>query len=90
MEMKAVVPYQGALVHYSLSPDSHGIYNARLIKCVGQPKSSPPEAVILVRGYRRWTGSFDRQELIDELGDAIDQRVTSRTLPRNTDPASGA
>jgi hypothetical protein len=74
MEMKAVVPFGEGMAHYIVSPESSGIYQARLVEFVGTADRMPPEEVILVKGYRQWSGSYDRQDLLNSLGDAIESR----------------
>ena len=75
MEMKAVVQYLGNRAHYAITPESQGIYYARLTKYEGPEDVTPPENIILVRGPRQWVGSYDERSLLDELGQSIDQRV---------------
>lgn len=82
MEMKACVWYLGDLAHYSITPDSYGIYQARLIKYEGPDMVTPPENVLLVRSARHWVGSSDDSQFIQELGQAIEERV------RHSDPHS--
>lgn len=75
MELKACVWYLGDLAHYSITPDSYGIYQARLIKYEGPDGVTPPENVILVRSARQWVGSYEEPHFIQDLGNAIDERV---------------
>ena len=83
MELKAVVVFEGRNAHYNVSPETNGIYQARLIHYEGPPQKAPPSEVILVKGYRQWTGSYDRQELLNEIGRVIEHRTTpvEPTLP---------
>ncbi|HEX6333959.1 MAG TPA: hypothetical protein VFZ78_07015 [Flavisolibacter sp.] len=74
MELKAVVAYDGGVAHYSVSPESTGLYQARLEKYEGSGDRTPPEELILVRGVRHWSGSTEQQVLLDELGRAIESR----------------
>ena len=75
MEMKAVVPFEDGMAHYLVSPESSGIYQARLVEFEGSTDRKPPEEVILVRGYRQWSGSYERQDLLNSLGEAIEGRT---------------
>jgi hypothetical protein len=74
MEWKAVVRFLGDPAHYKIITDRSGVYYARLLKYEGAPGVTPPQDIVLVKGIRRWNGSYDVQEFIDELGRAIDAR----------------
>ncbi|MGV3658158.1 MAG: hypothetical protein ACO1NX_09390 [Chitinophagaceae bacterium] len=76
MELTAVVQYLGDLAHYSITPESNGIYHARLIRYDGPDVVTPPENVILVRGARNyWVGSSAEPHFLDALGQCIEERV---------------
>jgi hypothetical protein len=74
MEWKTVVRFLGDPAHYKIMTDRSGVYHARLLQYEGTPDITPPEDIVLVKGVRRWNGSHDMQELIDELGRAIETR----------------
>ena len=74
MELKAVVPFGEGMAHYVVSPESSGIYQARLVEFDGDSNKLPPVEVILVKGYRQWSGSYERQDLLNSLGQAIENR----------------
>lgn len=74
MEMKAVVPFDEGIAHYVVSPESSGIYQAHLVQFEGSTERMPPAQVILVKGYRQWSGSYERQDLLNSLGEAIERR----------------
>jgi len=74
MELKAVVQFEGGLAHYQISPESNGIYQAHLLQYDGSVDNAPPVEVILVRGYRQWSGSYERQDLLNKIGDIIEER----------------
>ena len=82
MEMKAVVPFDEGIAHYLVAPESSGIYQARLVQFEGNAERMPPTEVILVKGYRQWSGSYERQDLLNSLGEAIERRT------REGNPAS--
>ena len=82
MEMKAVVPFDEGIAHYVVLPESSGIYQAKLIQFEGNSNNKPPDEVILVKGYRQWSGSFERQDLLNSLGEQIENRT------REGNPAS--
>lgn len=46
----------GDLAFYTISPDSFGIYQARLVRYEVPDLVTPPEHVLLVRSARRWVG----------------------------------
>ena len=75
MEMKAVVQYLGDWAHYTITPESSGIYLARLIRYEGANGITPPEDIVLVRGVRKWVGSYNERSLLNDLGRSIDDRV---------------
>ena len=77
MELSAVVPFGGGKAYYSVSPESTGVYQARLRNFEGNPVSPPPSEIILVRGVKQWSGSVDSVELLRELGNAIDTTARS-------------
>ena len=76
MEVKVAVQYGDGMAHYVLSPDSGGIYQARLLCWDGGTIAPPPREIILVKGARhQWVGSCDRPTLLQDLGRALDSRV---------------
>ena len=80
MELSAVVQYAGNLAHYTITPERAGIYQARLLKYEqmdGVAGVIPPASVALLRGVRHWVGSTEEQYFVDQLGNAIEQRVRS-------------
>ncbi len=88
MELETIVEYDGGLAYYSISPETNGIYQARLLQYKGDSDKPPPAEVILVRGYRQWSGSYERQDLLNQIGKAIESR--SRTgHPSENNSSSG-
>jgi hypothetical protein len=75
MKLKAVVQFLGDRAHYSITQVKKGIYDAKLLRYEGSSGVTPPEAVTLVRGVRHWVGSYDEPYFVDELGNAIEERV---------------
>ena len=73
MELNAMVQFEGGVAHYHIYPESNGIYQARLLRYDGHSTKAPPAEVILVRGYRQWSGSYERQDLLNEIGKAIER-----------------
>lgn len=74
MELTATVQFYGDPAHYTVSQEKEGIYNARLLSYEGPNIMAPPDNVILVRSVRKWSGSYNEQDFIEELGRAIDER----------------
>ncbi len=92
MEPKAVVKYKGALAHYNVSPGNEGIYQAQLIRYDGKPDQVPPKQITLVRGLDHWSGSSDKQDLIDKIGEVIERRIKHYDplfSKKNNDPTPG-
>jgi hypothetical protein len=81
MEWKAVVRFLGDPAHYKIITDRSGVYHARLLKYDGPSGITPPEEIVLVKGIRRWNGSYDIQEFIDELGRVIETRQRGGSSP---------
>lgn len=86
MEWKAVVRFLGDPAHYKIVADRSGVYYARLLKYEGASGVTPPEDIVLVKGVRRWNGSYEIQEFIDELGRAIDIRHRGGSAPSSPRP----
>jgi len=78
--MDAIVRMGDAFIHYNISREAHGIYQARLVRYEGCPTEEPPRELILTKGYRCWAGSTDHQRLLNDLGRLID------TLSSNHEP----
>lgn len=73
MELEAAVQFEDGVAHYHIYPENNGIYQARLLRFEGSSLKLPPPEVILVRGYRQWSGSYERQDLLNEIGSAIER-----------------
>jgi len=76
MKLKAVVKYRGALAHYNVSPENEAIYQARLVRYDGKPDQTPPIQVTLIKDEGHWSGSSDKQDLLDKIGEVIERRIT--------------
>ena len=75
MVVRAVVKYRGALAHYGVAQENEGIYQAQLIRYDGRPDHAPPVKITLVKGLNHWSGSSEREELVDEIGEIIDNKL---------------
>ncbi|HEY0731886.1 MAG TPA: hypothetical protein VGD33_05680 [Chitinophagaceae bacterium] len=85
MVVRAVVKYRGALAHYGVNQENEGIYQAQLIRYDGRPDHAPPVKITLVKGLNHWSGSSEREELVDEIGEIIDNKMKHDTsLPADT------
>lgn len=72
MELTVVVSYREASARYAIGREAEGLYVATLEHYDGVPTDSPPIHIVLIRGIRRWTGSFDHPDILAALGGAID------------------
>jgi len=71
--MLTYVTYQGALALFEINFDSCGIYYAQLLTYEGDPRQKPPAGITLTRGIRKWSGSFDDESLLFQLGVCIEE-----------------
>ena len=76
MEMEAVVRYRGALAYYRVERDSAGIYQAHLTHFQGPAEAAPPHRVTLAKGIRHWVGSSAHKELMEDIGQNIENCLT--------------
>jgi hypothetical protein len=84
MEIAASFDYKGALAHFKIRKENSGIYYADLIRYEGAPCNAPPEKIIIIRGIRQWTGSYNDDYLLSRLGEIIEQNILNfaETTPR--------
>jgi hypothetical protein len=80
MKLEAIVKNEDGVAHFVISHETHGVYRADLIRYEGSPDQAPPSQILLMRGYRHWTGSYSRQDLLQELGQQIDDVVSDAPL----------
>ena len=79
MHFNIVVLFQNALAHYSVIREAEGIYLAILERYEGDIAQSPPARIVLIKGMRRWTGSFEHPELLNKIGRAIEATLKSES-----------
>lgn len=79
MVVRAVVKYRGALAHYGVTQENEGIFQAQLIRYDGRPDHAPPVKITLVKGLNNWSGSSEKEELVDEIGEIIDNKMKHTT-----------
>jgi hypothetical protein len=72
MELSVTVQYKTGLAHYSIIQEAAGVFFACLEQYEGPLSEVPPNGIMLLKGVRRWTGSIEHQEILDELGRAIE------------------
>jgi len=75
MELKAVVKYRGALAHYKVFAENENIYKAMLIRYNGKPDQTPPTQLTLIRDNGLWSGSSDKQDILNKIGEVIEHRI---------------
>lgn len=83
MKLEAIVKVEEGAAHFDVSPVGGGVYYARLVRYTGRPGQAPPEEIVMVRGVRNWNGSCDRTELINELGEVIDNIIIEAPIFKN-------
>ena len=84
MELYVSVTYFDAIAHYKIIPEEENIFFAELLKYEGSAEHAPPACLLLVKGIRRWLGSEDYQELLNELGNSIENREGQFSQNPNT------
>ncbi|MCU7550958.1 hypothetical protein OCK74_17690 [Chitinophagaceae bacterium LB-8] len=72
MKLSVTVQYKAKLAHYSIRQETSGVYLATLEQYEGPFSEAPPAKIMLVKGFRRWAGSFEHQDILNDLGRAID------------------
>ena len=75
MELTAVVPYKGALAHYSIRSNVYSIYETSLSAYEGSAADQPPAFFLLLNNGARWVSSLAEELFTDELGKAIEGLV---------------
>jgi hypothetical protein len=83
--MDAIVRLGDSLVHYRVSSEARGIYQATLVRYEGCPTEEPPKTFLLVKSFRRWIGSDVNVDLLNEVGNVIDKVSSYRSagFPQN-------
>jgi hypothetical protein len=92
MKLSVTVQYKNEAAHYSIIQEAAGVFLASLERYKGPLAEAPPTRIMLVKGIRRWTGSFEHQEILDKLGHAIelnlDQKRSKNNLHENWSTSS--
>ena len=76
--MEVVIVYKGALAHYNIVREKDDVYSAFIKSYNGIDQ--PPPTVTLIKSIRHWTGSVEDDELLSELGEAIERYQRNTTL----------
>lgn len=80
MKLEAIVKLGDGAAHYLISKEGRGCFRAELVHYAGRTDNQPPREVVLVRSFRTWKGSTSNQQLLNELGEAIDSLVTGAPI----------
>ena len=83
MKLSITVQYKTDLAHYSVIQEAAGVYLASLESYEGPLSEAPPSRIMLVKSIRRWTGSFEHQEILDKLGRAIESSLDHNRIINN-------
>jgi hypothetical protein len=75
MEQQVAVWYKGSLALYKISGGREGLFHAELLKYNGRPESAPPSEFPLYKEGRHWLDDDTNQDLLDDLGNAIELRT---------------
>jgi hypothetical protein len=75
MEKTVAAWFKGCLALYKISGGNEGTFNAELIKFDGPSEAGPPREFPLHKEGRHWIDDETNQELLDELGKAIEIQV---------------
>lgn len=90
METTVAVWFKGCLAHYKITGGRDGFFKAELIKYNGALEAGPPDEFPLHKEGRHWFDDDTNQELLDELGKAIEIQVHDAeqisNLRRNSNP----
>jgi hypothetical protein len=75
MTLEAKVNIEGGVADYHILPEGNGLYRADLVGYHGRPNFCPAERIIMVRSVRKWIGSCDHIEVINQIGREIEKAV---------------
>jgi hypothetical protein len=76
--MEVKVLYQGYFAEYKVLPEQGNLYLAELIHYDGSMEyNPPPSTLLLIKGIRRWLGSFDQPDFLNDIGSVIESRMKS-------------
>lgn len=81
MEKKIAVLHHGKLAHYSVSKGKNGHFVARLLNYSGNHRDEPPSEIDLHKEGRRWEDEGAEQDLVDDIGNAIEHDKEAMQRP---------
>ncbi len=81
MEKTVAVFHEGAIAHYNVSEEGNGSFKARLLKYNGSPNNNPPREFLLHKEGRHWADDDVEQDIVDEIGQAIDLQIRTIDSP---------
>jgi hypothetical protein len=72
MELTAVIPYKGALAHYSIRSNAYSVFETILSAYEGVAANQPPSFFLMLKNGTRWMSSLEEEVFTEELGKAIE------------------
>ena len=88
MELEAIVNYGSGKACFKIRREEPGIYHASLLYFEGNKKEGPPKDLVLMRGIRYWTGSYENRTLLNDLGNKIEAALIETTSYKKNDGRS--
>lgn len=77
MEKTVAVFYEGQLAWYNVKGGKNGNFIARLCKYKGLADRQPPFELSLHKEGRHWNNGGTNQDLLDDIGNAIEWNVST-------------
>ena len=81
MEKKIAVLHHGKLAQFNISKEKNGHFIARLFSYTGNHRDEPPAEIDLHKEGRRWHDQGADQDLVDDIGNAIEHEKESLQRP---------
>jgi hypothetical protein len=76
MKINVIVPWNGGQAAYLIhSLNGKGLFEAHLSWFNGISHAPPADTIVLIRGVGHWNGSTEDDELLFELGNAIEREI---------------
>ena len=75
MDQQVAVWYKNALAFYRITGGKEGAFNAELLKYEGPSETKPPTEFRLHKEGRHWSDDDTNQDLLDDLGKAIEIKL---------------
>jgi hypothetical protein len=74
MKFAVFVSFRNGQAHYTITQVGEGVFHAQLEQFHGAPEEAPPAKVVLTKSFRCWKGSCEDQNLLNHLGQAIEEK----------------